>query len=148
MNDVGGDRRWDVGVSGSLAALGFAAAALSWRMENPLQQAIGPGYVPAIVSVCLAVLALGQTASALLRRPGVAGLELSPSLRWMAAAALLAGAVWVWSVGGYLAGIFSAVFGIMLIDRKVKLQGTLPFAVLLSGSLWVLFHIIFKIDLG
>jgi hypothetical protein len=155
-NRVSRDRMRDTVVSAVLAALGCVAAAVSWRMGNPLRQTVGPGYVPAIVAVCLAVLAVEQTVSAL-RRPQVlpapdakddGGPESSPRPLWLAAAALFAGSVWVWSVAGYLAGISSAVFGLMLIDGKVKVYWALLFAVLLTVSLWILFNVILKIDLG
>jgi hypothetical protein len=153
---LGGERKRDIAVSAVLAALGFAAAGVSLRMGNPLRQAIGPGYVPTIVAICLAVLALGQTVRAL-RGPSMfpatdthpkGGPDFRPSLLWTGAAALLAGSVWVWSVAGYMAGTVCAVVGVMLIDRKVKPRWALPFAMLLCGSLWVLFHVLFKIELG
>lgn len=145
----------DIGVSGALAAMGILATALSWRMENPLEQPIGPGYVPALVSACLAVLALGQTVRAW-RTPqdamGEGKGEVAPDPRRtrtvMTAAALTGGAIWVWSIAGYLAAIILAVSGVMAIDRKVKPGRAVSFAVLLGVSLWLLFHVIFKIDLG
>lgn len=152
-----GARARRAGLSGALAAVGIIAGLISWRMENPLKQTVGPGYVPVVVSVCLTVLALWQTVAAY-RAPIAASPRADDSfgsnryeafqLSWPAAAALIGGAVWIWSVLGYVAGIVCAVLGVMLVDRKVKPFWAFAFALLLSLSLWVLFDRTLKIDLG
>jgi hypothetical protein len=126
-------------------------------MENPLHQAIGPGYVPALVSACLAIVGLTQTASSLRRRPaaqeamtsrGPAKLQEASRPRWVLAAILIGGALWLWTVGGYVAGILSAVFVMMLIDRKVQPWRAFWFSALVTASLWVLFDAILKVHLS
>jgi hypothetical protein len=144
----------DVALSAGLASTGLAAALFSWKMGNPLQQAMGPGFVPGLVSACLAMLALREVAGAARKARRTIAAEpavestAGETRRFLLAAGLMAAALWVWNVAGYLAGMIAVVCSGMLVEAEVKPQHALPFAVALGVALWVVFGVVFKIELG
>lgn len=150
-------------VSLGLSGIGVMAIILSATMSNPLQQPLGPGYVPLCVSVSMAALCLRESFLALRelrsKRPSrdvageTDGEKNSMKLmwlnsRWLIATALIAVSLLVWSVGGYLLGMMVGVFGLTSVDRKIKPFAGLPFAALLALALWFLFKVVLKTDLG
>jgi hypothetical protein len=150
-----------VGVGFFFTAAGLVFFWLSSTMENPIGQPIGPGYVPALIALCMAVAAATMMVADFRKmrrgKKKEAGTDLKPAdadrkvggeLRVLVGTALAFATVFVWSYAGYIVGMSLAVFAIVLLDRKIEFKWGLLYSVSVTLVMWLIFFVALQVELG
>jgi hypothetical protein len=143
-----------------LALVGLLMLAVSVTMPNPLDQTMGPGYVPAIMGACTLILSSWEALAGIREwrgssasNPKMQGVHvrlaalLKEESNWLTLTALLVVSLLLWSTLGSLVGMIAASFSLIWVDRALGLKKGILFAVILSFSLWFLFEQILKVSL-
>jgi hypothetical protein len=115
-----------------LCGIGVIGILLSVSMENPLQQPIGPGYVPLCVSMVLTALGVIESvrglkglkahdsAPAVAPEAGITKSSVKPfrqTFGWLLAALLIGGSLLIWSLGGFFLGMTACIIAVTSVDN-------------------------------
>ncbi|HEY3314228.1 MAG TPA: tripartite tricarboxylate transporter TctB family protein [Bacillota bacterium] len=150
-----------------MAVFSLLLLAASMSIGNPLDQPLGPGLVPEILSLCILAGAAWEAWVSLrrLRRSGRASSCSAPPTtvppaslvpgnlfrgerRWLAAALLLLLGVEVWHLAGYFVGMLICVAMLFWMDRQTRPVPAVLFSVGLVGLMWFLFDQLLHVSLS
>lgn len=155
-----------------LVVFSLLTLAASLAIGNPLDQPLGPGLVPEILSLCILIGSAWESwisVNRLLqsRRAAAVSGQTTPSpstsapsnppafdvlfrgeRRWLASAILLLLGVEVWHLAGYFIGSLCCVAALIWMDRRTRLIPAVVFTVVLVASMWFLFEKLLRVSLS
>lgn len=144
----------------TLAVIGLAALVIASGMGNPVNQPIGPGLVPMVLSVVIVAGSLVDLAL-IWRRPASAGhseaetsggehpgADRNSERPWVLCGLALVVGVFAWRLAGYLPGLAVCVAAVVFADGEMKPIPGVVFSVVLVAALWFLFDMVLGVSLG